>query len=155
MENLNNILSEPEVIWFLIGLALLIIELFGMGLIIGFFGIGAWVTSLVLLGIDLSFSSQLVVFVASSLLTLIALRKMLKNKFFDGHLIGDTDSNELKDEYVGHRVVVEEDLSPNKLGKVSFKGSPWTAISEDTIKAGEMAEITAINSTQLTVKSIS
>lgn len=155
MENINNILSEPEVIWFLIGLVLLVIELFGMSLIIGFFGIGAWVTSLVLLGIDLSFSSQLIVFVISSLLALIALRKMLKNKFFDGHLIGDTDSNELKDEYIGHKVVVEEDIVPNKLGKVMFKGSPWTAISQDTIAAGEMAEITAINSTQLTVKSIS
>jgi membrane protein implicated in regulation of membrane protease activity len=154
MENLKNLFQEPEVIWFIIGLLLLVIELFGLSLIIGFFGIGAWITSLILLGVDVGFSTQLVIFVSSSLLSLITLRKLLKNKFFDGKLTGDSDTQELKDEFIGHRVEVEESIAPNKKGKVSFKGSSWMALSDEHIKKGEMAEIIGVNSIQLTVKSV-
>lgn len=155
MDNIINMFKEPEVIWFFIGLLLLVIELFGLSLIIGFFGIGAWVTSIVLLMSDIGLSTQLLVFVLSSLLALITLRKLLKNKFFDGKLTGDSDNNELKDEFIGHLVEVEENIAPQKSGKVVFKGSSWTAHSSDTLKKGDTAEIISINSIQLTVKSIS
>jgi len=41
-----EILSDPAVIWFLIGLGLLLLELVLPGLVILFFGAGAWVTAL-------------------------------------------------------------------------------------------------------------
>ena len=39
----------PEIIWFLVGLVLLILEFAMPGLIIGFFGVGAWVVAIVCL----------------------------------------------------------------------------------------------------------
>lgn len=154
MENLQNILSEPEVLWFLVGLGLLIIELFGLSLIVGFFGLGAWVASLSILLFDPSFSVQLWIFIVSSIILLVVLRKFLKNQFFDGKLTGEVQASELTDEFIGQKVTVEKAISKNKPGKVLFKGSLWTALSEDELEEGVLAEITAINSTQLTVKSL-
>ena len=42
-----DILQDPAVIWFLVGLGLLLLELALPGLVILFFGAGAWVTALV------------------------------------------------------------------------------------------------------------
>lgn len=152
MENLQEVLLAPEVLWFFFGLVLLAIELFGLSLIVGFFGLGAWITSIVLMITEISFTKQLWIFIISSVLLLALLRKFIKNQFFDGKLQGEENSDELKDEFIGNKVTVERDITPNTPGKVSFKGSLWTAYSDTAIKAGSLAEITAIKSTQLTVK---
>lgn len=154
MENLQNIIREPEVLWFLVGLGLLIIELFGLSLIVGFFGLGAWVASLSVLLFDPGFSGQLWIFIVSSVVLLVVLRKFMKNQFFDGKLTGEVEASELSDEFIGQKVLVEKSIAKNKPGKVLFKGSLWTALSDEEIPQGEMAQVTAINSTQLTVKSL-
>lgn len=40
-------LSNPAVIWFFIGLFLLLLEMAVPGLIVMFFGVGAWITALI------------------------------------------------------------------------------------------------------------
>ena len=46
---IENILSRPELMWFILGLILFLLELVIPGFFIFFFGLGAWVTALVCL----------------------------------------------------------------------------------------------------------
>ena len=77
-----DILSDPAVIWFLIGLGLLLLELILPGLVILFFGIGAWITALVCAIADINLNWQIFIFLVASLLGLVLLRKYLKKRFF-------------------------------------------------------------------------
>ena len=65
----------PELFWFLLGLVLLLAEFALPGIIIMFFGIGAWITALTTwLGITTGAASQNMVFGLSSVLLLFVLR---------------------------------------------------------------------------------
>jgi membrane protein implicated in regulation of membrane protease activity len=52
-------LKEPAMVWFLIGLILIVSEFAVPGLVIIFFGLGAWVAALALLAIEMSLFSRL------------------------------------------------------------------------------------------------
>ena len=77
-----DILSDPAVIWFLVGLGLLLLELILPGLMILFFGTGAWVTALACVIFEPSLNWQILIFLVASLLGLVLLRKYLKKRFF-------------------------------------------------------------------------
>ncbi len=149
MKELSEYLSEPAVIWFLLGLVLLLSEFVIPGLIILFFGVGCWVTSATLLVVpDLSFNYQLTIFLLCSLVALALLRKSLKKylgskeKHFDDEL----------EEYIHKHCIVESDIIPELGGKVSFKGAIWDAHSDIEIKKGDTAVIKAIDGISLIVE---
>ncbi len=128
-----DILSDPAVIWFLIGLGLLLLELAIPGLVILFFGAGAWITALVCAITDINLNWQILIFLVASLLGLVLLRKYLKKRFF-----GRTDK-EIEDqleEFIGHKAKAVEDFK-NGTGKVEFKGTRWTARSKDPVAKGD------------------
>jgi membrane protein implicated in regulation of membrane protease activity len=146
MENfLNN-----AVIWFIIGLAFFLLEFVVPGFILFFFGIGAWIVAVLSLFADVSINVQLVLFLASSLITVIFFRNWVKNKLG----INKSGPNVLEDEFVGKIARAETSISPGKNGKVEFKGASWDASSEDTISQGENVVITDYRSILLIVKSI-
>jgi membrane protein implicated in regulation of membrane protease activity len=92
---------SPPVVWFLIGFALLIAEFALPGIIIVFFGMGAWITALTTwLGLTTSLPSQNIVFCISSVLLLFVLRNRLKNIF-----VGNATNDKIEDEYTGKEVV--------------------------------------------------
>ena len=62
METLKGFL-EPEVIWFLVGILLLVMEFMLPGLIIAFFGVGACVVAIVCMFADISLNAQLLIFI--------------------------------------------------------------------------------------------
>lgn len=141
-------LFTTPVIWFLIGLVLLLLELVLPGLIVIFFGIGAWIVAIaVLIFPDMGLTMQLWIFAISSVAGLFLLRKFLKNKFFkdDGSNVGS-----LEDEFIGKTGIAEIDLKAGKLGKISFKGTQWSAISDCDIEKGQMVKI--IDKESITLK---
>ena len=73
---MENLLSAA-VIWFIIGFILFILEFVVPGLILFFFGLGAWVVALVSLFYDLSLNEQLIIFVITSVLSILLLRKWI------------------------------------------------------------------------------
>ncbi|KAA3610426.1 MAG: NfeD family protein [Calditrichaeota bacterium] len=148
MESLNEWL-KPEIIWFVIGLVLLILEFSAPGLIIAFFGFGAWVVAGVLLFVDISLTTQLLIFLISSILLLVLLRKTLKQVF---KLDSFVDQNE-EDEFIGQHAIVTKKIGPNKPGKVEFKGADWVAESESELAVGTHVTITARESIKFIVKS--
>jgi membrane protein implicated in regulation of membrane protease activity len=144
---------KPEIIWILIGLVLLIMEFMLPGLIIAFFGVGAIVVAIVCLITDISVEAQLIIFIVSSVLSLLCLRSWLKGIFI-GHVKGRQDITEDIEEFVGERAVVVEKITPKARGKVELHGTNWTAEADVEIAEGAAVEVIAKNSLTLRVKTL-
>ncbi len=143
-----DILMQAAVIWFIIGFILFVLEFIVPGLILFFFAVGAWIVALLSLFIDLSINAQLIIFVISSVLSILLLRKWVKKILY-----GNKVSTELlEDEFLGKTARAETAISPGKNGKVDFKGTSWQAASEDFIEKGENVIITGNESILLIVK---
>ncbi len=145
----ESFFTKPEIIWFIIGLVLLLLELVMPGFVIFFFGIGAWLTALLCLFAEPNINIQVIVFAVSSVLTLVLFRRMIKNKFIYNR---DDKSEAVEDEFTGKEAVVVEDIGPGKRGKVEFKGTSWDAESKSEIKAGQRVLITEKKSIKLKVE---
>jgi len=142
---------SPEVIWFLVGLVLLIMEFAMPGLIIFFFGLGALVVAVVCLVVDISINMQLVIFTASSVVFLLLLRKWLKT-VFKGFAVQKNQMAENRTEFLGERAVVTKAIAPTTSGKVEFHGSSWAAEADETIEVGATVEIVGQRNITLKVK---
>ncbi len=144
---------KPELIWFVIGLILIILEFLIPGLITIFFGIGAWIVSVICLFLDISLNLQLSIFLISSVLLLVSLRKWFKTLFTRKPGTGRAE-DEVADEFIGQKAVVTEKITPNRKGRVEFRGSYWTAESNETIPEGASVEILDKDNITLIVKSL-
>lgn len=131
---MDSIFLRPELLWFLIGLGLFLLELVVPGFVIFFFGVGAWVTALVCLVGDPGPNLQIIIFAITSILSLVALRKLIQKKFF--YSKGNKSEN-VEDEFTGKEGVAINDFNKDKKGKVDFKGTRWNAESNSEIKEGQ------------------
>lgn len=138
------------VIWTIIGFVLFVLEFVLPGLILFFFAVGAWVTAILCLFIDLSINEQLIIFAVSSIVSVLLLRKSL-SKILEQR---KQRSELLEDEFLGKTALAETSISPHENGKVEFKGTIWQAASEDVIAKGETVVITGNDSILLHVKSM-
>ena len=129
-----NIFSRPELLWFLLGLLLFLMELVIPGFFIFFFGLGAWVTALVCLIGEPGTNMQIIIFAVVSILSLLALRKMIQKKFFYSK---GRESEEVEDEFSGKEALAITDFGADIKGKVEFKGTTWKAESKSEIKEGQ------------------
>lgn len=145
----ENILSKPELIWFIIGLVMFLLELVIPGFFIFFFAIGAWVTALVCLIAEPGINVQLVIFTVTSVISLLLLRRIIQKKFFQEKI---TQSDEIEDEFTGKEAVVVSVIKPGANGTVEFKGTSWKAESESEIKAGQTVIIIGKKNFKLFVK---
>jgi len=152
MDTLKDFL-RPEIIWFLVGLLLLVLEFALPGLIVGFFGIGAWIVAVVCLITGIGINAQLVIFIASSVLSLLLLRRWLKGIFL-GHSGSKQDLKHNLEEFIGQRAVVKDKIVPKLGGKVEFHGSNWEAQAEEEIAGGTVVEIVGKDNITLKVKAV-
>jgi membrane protein implicated in regulation of membrane protease activity len=144
---------DPALIWFLVGVGLALLEFAAPGVILIFFGAGAWVVA-VTTWIDLtpSLQSQLLVFAIVSAVLLAALRRWISGKF-SGHVTGVQDPQANLDEFTDKPVEVLEDVVPGQSGgKVEFKGATWSARSDEMIRTGETAVIERIDGLTLIIR---
>ena len=125
------------------------------GFVIIFFGIGAWVTALCIwLGVADPFNTQLVIFLASSVLSLALFRKKGKD-YFQGRVSGKVADVSQLDDVKGEHAIVVEDIVPAALaGKVEFHGTNWNATAEAEVKRGTPVEILERKDLTLRVKPI-
>jgi membrane protein implicated in regulation of membrane protease activity len=138
-----------EVIWFLVGLALLLAELVLPGLVILFFGIGAWVTALAVLLFHPPLNVQILIFLVSSLLSLSLLRKVIRKRFTT---TTSDSTGDLQEEYVGKTVTALEPFDEYGKGKVSFRGSTWQAQCKQPVHRGQELVIRRFDSIMLFVE---
>jgi membrane protein implicated in regulation of membrane protease activity len=131
---IETIISRPELLWFVIGLVLFLLELVIPGFFIFFFGLGAWFTALVCLIGNPGINLQIIIFAITSVLSLVALRKIIQKKFFDGK---NSLSEDVEDEFTGKEALATTGFGPEKNGKVEFKGTSWKAESASEINEGQ------------------
>jgi len=143
-----EILKDPVILWFLIGLFCVIAEFFAPGVIIVFFGVGAWVVSLLCLGMELGAPYQITVFIVVSIGSLMLLRRRF-NPEPDG-------SPDLTDDFIGRTAVVLEPVQRGRPGRVTFKGAAWKAetTSEALLEKGRYVSIVRQESIVLFVEPI-
>lgn len=111
--------------WLFIGILLLLSEFLIPGFTIFFFGIGALITSLLIVIIsplaDILWL-QILIFSVTSVILLVFLRKYFKNTL-KGELYKE------KEDYIGKECRVIETVSKNKSGRIMYQGTTWTAFS--------------------------
>ena len=144
---------RPEIIWFLIGLALIIMEFVVPGVIIAFFGLGAWVVAAVCLATDIDINTQLIIFIVASVLSLVLLRKWIKGVFM-GHVGSKQDMTHNLDDFVGSRAVVVEAITAKLAGKVEYHGTNWIAWADQDIAEGTPVEIVEKKNLTLKVRAL-
>ena len=148
MEGLKDWL-RPDVLWFVAGVALILMEFAMPGLIIIFFGIGACLVGVLCLFCDPSLNVQLLVFLATSVVLLVVLRRWCTG-IFKGHGESRLDLDKPSDNFVGETATVLDAIEPGRAGKVEFHGTPWKAEADDAIPEG--CEVEVVESTSLTLK---
>jgi membrane protein implicated in regulation of membrane protease activity len=130
----ESILSKPEIVWFLIGLVLFLLELVIPGFVIFFFGVGAWFTAIICLFAEPGINIQIIIFAITSVLSLVALRRIIQKKFFYNR---DNQAIDIDDEFTGKEAVAISQMGPGIKGKVEFKGTTWDAESESQVDNGQ------------------
>lgn len=142
---------NPPLIWFIAGLVLVLLEFINPGVVIIFFGIGAWIVAFILLFTSISLNVQLSIFLISSILLLLFFRKWFKT-LFQGRSVSTDDEEMTFNEFFGKKAIVTRTITPETSGKVEFRGSYWNAESSEKIAEGESVEIIDKNNITLIVK---
>ncbi|MEN6576204.1 MAG: NfeD family protein [Phycisphaerales bacterium] len=144
---------RPELIWFFIGLVLLFAEMVIPGLIVAFFGFGAWVVAAVHLCKPLTVNQQLALFITASVLSLALARSWLKN-MFTGYVSSRSDGSMDLGEFIGQRAKVIEKIAPKMPGRVEFHGTSWQAEADGEIAEDTVVEIWQKDNLTLKVKPV-
>ncbi len=152
MDNALMGMMQPQYIWAVVGIVLLLSELAIPGFIIFFFGLGALITALTCGLAAISINHQLILFLAASLLMLVGLRRWLKN-IFTGFMAGKQNPQDNPDNtFTGKTAVVRECIKPGCEGKVELNGTDWRAESEEMLSPGDRVIVTGRTSLVLSVR---
>ena len=144
------LLTRPEIIWFIGSLILFVLELTTPGFVLFFFGVGACITALFcMIFPSMGFPMQVVIFLTISIISLITLRKFIKNKFFDS---SDKKVKDADDDFIGQTATASVNFNAGTQGKIEYRGTQWQALSDSDIKAGEEVVIIGRDNTKLIVK---
>ncbi len=142
-----------ELLWFLFGLVMMLGEIVTPGFVLVFFGVGAWVVSLLVwLGLPISFTTQLFVFLVTSVVSLLFFRKY-GMQYSHGKVI-KADPAHAIDDIRGERAVATSDISPVSGGSVEYNGTHWNAESDTAVASGSAVEIVERKNLILKVKPI-
>ncbi len=142
---------DAKLIWFIAGLVMVLLEFAAPGVVIIFFGVGAWIVSLALwLGVIESLPMQCVVFIISSLLLLFLLRHYVTSWFVGNTLNQGCNVDE---EFIGKKVLVVKAIGGGEdTGKVEHKGAEWSAYCKVPLDVGSHATIVKREGIHFTVE---
>lgn len=130
---------SPSLIWFLIGVVFVIVELLIPGFIFIFFTAGAWIAGLSVWMLDLTLTTQIVVFIITSLILLFTLRKY-SMETFKGNMRDKID-DQYTEAKIGKTAIVTKSIAVNQPGEVKVMGSFWMATADEDIAEGESVVI--------------
>ncbi len=136
--------------WIILGLILLILELFISGFLVACFGISAILTALTV-AFGASFSVQLIIFGLLNIACLYLLRPILQERFMGQEVKSCVEA------LVGKEIKLQETLEANKnYGEQKINGDVWRirAKDEGTITAGTRVRIIELDGLTLIVEAI-
>ncbi len=117
------------IIWFTLGIVLILLELVTPTFISMFFGFGALGASFIAY-VYPGIQQELIAFIAVTAISLVVLRTKMKNIFQGFQKGGHDQSTMVKFAYLGKEAVVSKDISPQREGEVSVGGSYWRATAD-------------------------
>ena len=150
MDSLQDWL-KPQLIWFGLGVALLLLEFANPGIILIFFALGAWLVALLCLTADISLNLQLGVFVVTSVVLLLVFRSRIKGRIDRNQATPGEGESE---EFVGRRALVTREIRSDRAGRVDSRGTTWAAEAGEKIPEGAAVEIVEKENLTLVVKRI-
>ena len=142
---------DAKTMWFIAGLVMILLEFVAPGVVIVFFGVGAWVVAGAMwLGLIDSVPAQCMTFVISSLLLLFVLRRYVTSWFVGSEV---SNGGNVEEEFIGKTVRVTRAIDGGELpGKVEFKGAEWNARCGEPLPSGSRAIIVERNGLELIVE---
>lgn len=138
-----DFIFSPWLVWFLVGIAVMLAEIAIPGFVIIFFGLGCLGAAAVAVAAPDVYSAQVAAFLIVSVASLMTLRKVAM-RVFVGRSEGP-ETEDLGNVPVGARITLDQDMETGRVGRVRFRGTMWDAVSEDRILAGADAEITGVD----------
>lgn len=139
-------LTTAFLMWLIMGVMCFLLELVLPGFILFFFGLGAWITALACYLHPVTLNYQLLIFLSSSLLSLLLLRNFLRRIFF-----GDVSDDETHDSE-GDTAEVIADIVPPAEGQVLYSGTQWRAVADERIEKGTIVTIVSQDGITMRVK---
>jgi membrane protein implicated in regulation of membrane protease activity len=128
-------------IWFLIGIGFLIAEMMIPGFILIFFMAGSWVVAVSVFFIEeLALTTQLIIFIVSSLALLFTLRRYGLKTFKGESKTGVED--ELSK--VGQKAIVTESIPEDGYGEIQLNGTFWRATADVSIATDQRVVVEGI-----------
>lgn len=148
---------DPEIIWMLLGIFLILAEFAVPGLVVIFFGFSALIVGLLIwAGMKGEGPLPFVVFAVVSLGTLLLLRKQCKS-WFVGRSLGSQIAGE-DDDFLGREAIVASvfDNSRAQAGRVTYRGTQWDARTNEEIhlKTGDPVKIIGRKDSVLIIEKI-
>src|SRR3972149_1153274 len=110
-----DLVFSPWLVWFLAGIAGILLELAVPGFVIVFFGLGCWGAAVVAAFAPAAYSAQVVVFLIVSVASLMTLRKVAM-RVFVGRSEGP-ETEDLGNVPVGTRITLGQDLEAGRVGR--------------------------------------
>ena len=131
---------DPKMLWFIAGLILILLEFAAPGVVVIFFGVGAWVVATAMwVGLIESVPAQCLTFAVASLVLLFGLRRYVAVWFVGG---SSTGGSSLDEEFIGKTVrVVHAIGGGDQTGKVELKGAEWNARSDEPLDEDSLAVV--------------
>lgn len=136
-------------IWVILGVGLLLLEIFTTSFYAIFFGIGALITALfVSIGLADEMPTQVIIFALSSIVSLLFFRKRIMELFTKN----STEFKEIVDEYAKVSVKIPAEGE----GKVFYRGSDWIAYQTEgkSIAHGAKVIIKKMDGIKLVVEEV-
>jgi membrane protein implicated in regulation of membrane protease activity len=142
---------RPQILWFGLGVVLLLLEFASPGVVLIFFALGAWLVALVCMTVEISLNLQLGVFVVSSVVLLLVFRSRIKGRI---NRRQPTAVGGESGEFVGRRALVSREIRSDRTGRVDYRGTTWEAEAGEGIPEGAAVEIVGKKNLTLVVKTI-
>lgn len=149
-----GIFENVTLMWFIAGVFFLVLEAITPGFFLLFFGVGAWAAAIVTFCIPISAVFQWGLFMAVSIISLLAMRKRLKAIFERRARTDDAiDDPVFSSQYIGREVLVLKEIAPGRPGLVELNGSDWQARTDGqaTLAQGERVIVQALSGLTLIV----
>ena len=142
---------DAKTIWFIAGLVMILLEFVAPGVVIVFFGVGAWVVAgSMWIGVIDSVPAQCLTFAISSLLLLFILRRYVTSWFVG---LSSNGGANIEEEFIGKTVRVTREIGGgDAAGKVELKGAEWSARSDHELCTGSFATVVDRDGLDLIVK---
>lgn len=145
---------SPAQLCLLAGIVLVAAEFAVPGVMVCFFGAAAIVLAgLYQLFPDMPLLVALLLYIVLSLGMVFGLRRFMPKTFRGRTSVESGDPDD--DDVSGARVVVAEAVGPNRPGKVEFRGSLWTAVSDEPLAPGDAATVESRDNLTLRVRKVS